>query len=229
MRRLLPAPEDHAFADGVCVPKPGEPGFLGRVLEHAASVIMTCHARRLQRAVWHQFEQGAELGPGVMLATSARLINRAGREKVRIGARTTIRGIIRAEGGARVEIGELVYLGDGSLVSAASSVTIGRLSLVAHGVQIFDNTSHPLRADERASHWRMINGLEPKKPVDLSPRPVVIGENCWIGLNAIILPGTTIGDRSIVSAGSVVQGDVPPDVIYRGAAGADPSIRPLAA
>lgn len=229
MRHLLPTPEDHAFADGLCVPRPAEPGLLGRVLEHAASAIMTFHARRLRRAVWHQFEQGAELAPGVMLAASARLINRADREMVRIGARTTIRGIIRAERGARVEIGELVYLGDGSIVSAASSVTIGRLTLVAHGAQIFDNTSHPLRADERASHWRMINGLEPKRPVDLGPRPIVIGENCWIGLNAIILPGTTIGDRSIVSAGSIVQGEVPPDVIYRGAAGADPSIRPVAA
>lgn len=43
-----------------------------------------------------------------------------------------------------------------------------------------------------------------------------IGENCFIGAHSIILPGVTIGDQSIVAAGSVVNRDVPPNSIVGG-------------
>ena len=43
-----------------------------------------------------------------------------------------------------------------------------------------------------------------------SPSPINIGNNVWIGINAIILKGTKIGDHSIVGAGSVVKGEFPP-------------------
>ena len=46
--------------------------------------------------------------------------------------------------------------------------------------------------------------------------PIRIGNRCFIGTNAILLPGTTIGDRSIVGAGSVVKGVVPPGVVVAG-------------
>lgn len=36
------------------------------------------------------------------------------------------------------------------------------------------------------------------------PRDIIIGENCWIGMNSVILPGTILGDRTIVAAGAVV-------------------------
>ena len=46
--------------------------------------------------------------------------------------------------------------------------------------------------------------------------PVRIGRNCWIGAGAIILPGITIGDNTVVGAGSVVTKDLPPNVIAAG-------------
>ena len=47
-------------------------------------------------------------------------------------------------------------------------------------------------------------------------RPVVIGNNCWIGQNAVILKGVTIGDNCIVGANSVVTKDVPSNYIVAG-------------
>lgn len=47
-------------------------------------------------------------------------------------------------------------------------------------------------------------------------KPVRIGNNVWIGANAVILPEVTIGDNVIVGAGAVVTADVPPDVIVAG-------------
>ena len=46
--------------------------------------------------------------------------------------------------------------------------------------------------------------------------PVHIGNNVWIGANAVVLPGITIGDNSVIGAGSVVTKDIPPNVIAVG-------------
>ena len=46
--------------------------------------------------------------------------------------------------------------------------------------------------------------------------PVVIGDNVWIGANATILPGVTIGSMSVVAAGAVVTKDVPSGVLVAG-------------
>ena len=50
----------------------------------------------------------------------------------------------------------------------------------------------------------------------LKTGPIVIGNNVWIGMNAVILPGVTIGDNVVVGAGSVVNMDIPSDTIAAG-------------
>ena len=52
--------------------------------------------------------------------------------------------------------------------------------------------------------------------MDLGARPVMIEDDVWIGCNAIILRGVTIGAKSIVGAGSVVTQNVPPSVLVAG-------------
>lgn len=47
-------------------------------------------------------------------------------------------------------------------------------------------------------------------------RPVVIGNNVWIGGNTVILPGVHIGDNAVIGAGSVVTGDIPPWCVAAG-------------
>ena len=46
--------------------------------------------------------------------------------------------------------------------------------------------------------------------------PVHIGRNCWIGAGAVIMPGMTIGDNSVIGAGSVVTKDIPANVVAYG-------------
>lgn len=56
----------------------------------------------------------------------------------------------------------------------------------------------------------------PEKRADTIPKPIIIGENVWIGAKAVVIGGVTIGDNSIVAAGAVVTKNVPHDVIVGG-------------
>ena len=58
--------------------------------------------------------------------------------------------------------------------------------------------------------------INPNKRGDMQPKPIVIGENVWIGSNSTILPGVTIGKGSIIAAGAVVTKDVDENVVVGG-------------
>lgn len=81
-------------------------------------------------------------------------------------------------------------------------VTVGSRTLFGPNVQLYTAT-HPLNYQERAS------GLEFAKPI-------TIGKDVWIGGGAILCPGVTIGDRTVIGAGSVVTKDIPSDVFAAG-------------
>lgn len=162
-------------------------------------------------AVWREWEQGALLDASVLLGPSACCANARGeRERIRVGADTVIRGILRIDsfGDGHVRIGQHVYLGDDTVVSAAAGVEIGDHVLIAHGVQIFDNNTHPLAAADRCAHFKAIlAGRSAGQAIDASP--VRIGDGAWIGMNSLVMKGVRIGAKAVVAAGSVVLSDIP--------------------
>lgn len=104
--------------------------------------------------------------------------------------------------GTNMVIGENVFFNFNCIVLDVMQVTIGSRTLFGPNVQIYTAT-HPVNYKERAS------GLEFAKPV-------IIGEDAWIGGSAVICPGVTIGDRTVIGAGSVVTRDIPSDVFAAG-------------
>lgn len=205
---------DHAFASGGVYKEPDDK--ITGLLDPLFSLAEKLYGRYSMRRVWAQWKQGAILAPGVRLGGNARLINKHVKEAVRIGENTICRGIIRTDRGARVDIGSEVYLGDGVVISAMESVTIGHGTLIAHGVQIFDNTSHPLDWKARERHFKRILGQNVEGIVNIPTSAVRIGEHCWLGFGCAVLKGVTIGDRSIVAAGCIVTKDVPADTLVVG-------------
>lgn len=104
--------------------------------------------------------------------------------------------------GYNIECGENTFFNFNCTVLDICKVTIGSRCLFAPNVQIYTAT-HPVDAKLRADQLEF-------------GKPVTIGDDCWIGGGAIILPGVTIGDRVIVGAGAVVTKDVPSDSIVVG-------------
>lgn len=104
--------------------------------------------------------------------------------------------------GSNMVVGEKVFFNFNCIVLDVAQVTIGSRTLFGPNVQIYTAT-HPTDYKVRAS------GVEFAKPI-------AIGEDVWVGGSAIICPGVTIGDRTIIGAGSVVTRDIPSDVFAAG-------------
>jgi maltose O-acetyltransferase len=104
--------------------------------------------------------------------------------------------------GKNISLGDDVYFNFNCVVLDVAKVVIGDRSLFGPAVQIYTAT-HPMDSAERAM------GLEAGKPIR-------IGSDVWVGGGAIILPGVTIGARSVIGAGSVVTKDIPEGVLAAG-------------
>jgi maltose O-acetyltransferase len=104
--------------------------------------------------------------------------------------------------GFNVVLGTKVFFNFNCVILDVMRVEIGSNVLVGPAVQIYTAT-HPVSAAERRT-WREF------------AKPVSIGSDVWIGGGAIICPGVTLGDRSVIGAGSVVTRSIPADVVAAG-------------
>ena len=104
--------------------------------------------------------------------------------------------------GFNMIVGERVFFNFNCVVLDVTYVKIGSRTLFGPNVQVYTAT-HPIDPQERSS------GVEYAKPI-------TIGEDVWVGGSAVICPGVTIGDRTIIGAGSVVTRDIPSDVFAAG-------------
>jgi acetyltransferase-like isoleucine patch superfamily enzyme len=128
-------------------------------------------------------------------------------DDVLIGSRNTWLVGFRVATAARLLIGNRVSINYETTISVAKSVSIGDDTMMATDVQIYDNPSHPVSPSRRLRRESFA--------ID-DAQPVIIGRNVWIGTGVIILRGVTIGDNSIVAAGSVVTKPVPPGTLVAG-------------
>ena len=94
--------------------------------------------------------------------------------------------------GKNITVGKNVFINACCHFQDQGGITLGDNCLVGHNV-VFATLNHGFAPEERQS---------------MLPAPIVVGRNVWIGSNSTILQGVTIGDNSIIAAGSVVTKDV---------------------
>ena len=100
-----------------------------------------------------------------------------------------------------ISLGNYILISPGTSIRSAESIDIGDSTMIASDVVITDSDWH---------------GLYDRTDYVATPKPVKIHKNVWIGERSIILKGTQIGENSIIGAGSVVHGDIPPNSVYAG-------------
>lgn len=128
-------------------------------------------------------------------------------DEVLLDGRCTIKFASRFTACPRLTIGARTHLGHNCALIVAKEVSIGTDCLIASDTLIFDSSGHHTDPKLRLA------GLPPS---DDMVKPVRIGNNVWIGKRSMIFPGVTIGDGSVVAAGSVVMRDVPPNTLAAG-------------
>lgn len=206
---------DHAFAGGPVFArkKARPPSWLERLLRAKCGAFV--QFRRTAFEVWSNFEACGRIDPSCKLGPAAFCLSE--KKRVTLCRDVICRGILRCElfGDGEIVVGEEAYIGDDAIISAAASVRIGARTLIAQGVEIFDNDTHPLDPLERRRDYQFILGKEKEKP-PVPSAPVEIGEDCWIGSGAFIAKGVRIGDSSVVAARSVVTRDVPARTLVGG-------------
>ncbi|MDJ0770839.1 MAG: acyltransferase [Ilumatobacter sp.] len=125
---------------------------------------------------------------------------------VSIGHGTIVGGGIRIVGIGRVQdrlsIGARGWINAGSYFDASAAIEIGDDVAIGQQVLVLTQT-HELGPSRRRADV-------------LRSAPVVIGDGCWIGARAVILPGVTIEPGAVVAAGALVRSDVPRDTLVAG-------------
>jgi len=147
-------------------------------------------ALRRLRAAGHQIHPSATFGPRVQLhiADDATL-------EIGDGVEVLQDSWVIAHPGNRLIIGNRVFISQHCTVSG--SVRIGSDTLIGGFVTIIDG-NHVVRESTRPINQQ--GGIQ---------KPITIGEDVWIGSNAVILQGVTIGDHAVVAANATVTHDVP--------------------
>lgn len=110
---------------------------------------------------------------------------------------------VSAVKGAEIYIGQNTGIGYNNLVVSREKILIGDNVMIGPGVCIYD-------------HDHVYKTNDVMRKAGYTTEPVEVGDNVWIGANAVILKGSKIGSNSVIAAGAVVKGNIPDNsLVYR--------------
>ncbi|MFL5931348.1 MAG: sugar O-acetyltransferase [Gaiellaceae bacterium] len=119
-----------------------------------------------------------------------------------VGEGVVVKPPFRCDYGSQISIGARTFVNYGCVVLDVVPVRIGAHCQLATNVQLLAAT-HPVDPEPRREGWEY-------------GEPITSGDNVWLGGGAIVCPGVTIGDDTVVGAGAVVTRDLPPRVVAVG-------------
>jgi maltose O-acetyltransferase len=119
-----------------------------------------------------------------------------------VGERVVVRSPFHCDYGGHIAIGAGTFVNYDCVFLDVVPITIGEACQIAPKVQLL-TADHPVDPQPRRDGWE-------------SGRPIVLGDNVWLGGGAIVCPGVTIGESTVVGAGAVVTRDLPAGVVAAG-------------
>ncbi len=164
------------------------------------------------------FAKHACADPSTVFMEGARCDNPDNAANVRIDAHCTIGCGFICRCGGKITVGENTFIGQGTSLQAKERITIEKNVIIANGVVILDNNNHPTDPAQRLNMSACADFLHDElwSWRDAASAPVTVEENVWIGRDARILKGVTVGHGSIVAMAAVVTHDVPPYTVVAG-------------
>ena len=138
------------------------------------------------------------------------------KENIRIEDHVDLYGTLYSQNNGLIQLGSFVRVGRNVQIRSASKINIGDYTIIGEDSVIADNNTHPITVTFRKVRSQMppYSEMHLWKWSDI--KPVTLGQNVWVGENARICKGVTIGDNSIVAASAVVTKDVPANCIAAG-------------
>jgi maltose O-acetyltransferase len=119
-----------------------------------------------------------------------------------LGEGSEIKPPLRCDYGYRIRVGARTFVNYGLVALDVAPITIGDDVQIGPNVQLLTPT-HPIDPDARRAKWE-------------AAEPIAIERNVWLGGGVIVLPGVTIGENTVVGAGSIVTKDLPSNVVAAG-------------
>ncbi len=119
-----------------------------------------------------------------------------------LGEGSEIKPPLRCDYGYRIRVGARTFVNYGLVALDVASIAIGDDVQIGPNVQLLTPT-HPIDPDTRRARWE-------------AAEPIAIEGNVWLGGGVIVLPGVTIGENTVVGAGSIVTKDLPKNVVAAG-------------
>ena len=155
-------------------------------------------ARLRARQLTHRFNTADPAGPDYAASQLALLRQLLGR----MGEGGWVEAPFRCDYGSNISVGDCFYANFGCVFLDVAPITVGSHAFLGPGVHLY-TAAHPV--------WAPVRDREVEYGL-----PIAIGDSVWIGGGAIVLPGVTIGDGTVVAAGSVVTRDLPANVVAAG-------------
>ena len=170
------------------------------------------------RNIRKSFEQNAKIEQTTNFMLGASCRNNSAKENITLGKHTLVGGTLIALFGGEITIGDNVYIGQGTSIQAKEKIVVSSNVIIANNVILLDNNNHPVSPEMRlkmSACGDFINDeLWSWKYAESAP--VVIEENVWIGRDARIMKGVTVGEGSVVALGAVVTHNVPAYCVVAG-------------
>lgn len=152
-------------------------------------------ARRRARVLLARFNTAAPEDDALRAELLAALLGGLGEDAV-------IQPPFRCDYGAQITIGARSFLNYGCVLLDCARIVIGQEVQIGPGVQLYTAT-HPIDAATRRAGWE-------------SALPIALGDAVWLGGGVIVCPGVSIGENTVVGAGSVVTRSLPANVVAAG-------------